>query len=439
MISNEEQTAISDLINLSNELQAYSDDVDVDHDDYNNELKHFEQRIDDEFDLLFLRLNERKKKLKGKLKQIVIAKEKNYETMKKKYQLEQDTINKTKSECHQILNEAIEVEKLTERKQSIQKLTQNAKKTLKNISDEQYKSSEIVHFFDILSEPTLNAVNSMEIIAKSIQNPKLLSITNNGKNHVIVMQWVVDKSCDEQIKIEWTKVSENETFVTSDDEKKQDEYDWNYTLIKNGNMSHAINVKQNGMYLCRMSYFDIYLKDNLISNTLSVRVHCHVLWDRSMSGNNIDFVGNRAKLKENCWNTLFGKEIIARNVNKFKFHYRIKIHHACDRGGGFMIGIIANNKVSASMTRSFTKYGGVALNKGGLLFPGGKRYTNVTWRDGDIVDVFVDMKKMTLSFAYNGVNLGVAFRNIPNSVYRFALTLLYEDDEVELIDLQPNK
>eukprot|EP01084_Bolivina_argentea_P198612 340052_1 len=307
--------------------------------------------------------------------------------------------------------------------------------TQKTISSDTFahKPSEVIHFFNILSESTLHSIKNMDIMAQSFVNPKLLSLTNNGKNHIIIMKWFIEQQSNEQVKLEWIRTDD---YAQETDSKQPQHYSdehWNYKLTKNGNMEFPINVKQNGTYLCRISYFNIHLKQNLWSN-VRTKIECHVLWDVLNSANHVHFIGNRAKLSMDCWQSLFGKEVIEceyRNSNQYMYHYRLKIHHACDKGGGFMIGIIPNRNVTDTMTRSFYRYGGFAINKGGLLFPGGRRYTSVTWRDGDIVDIYVNMKLMTLSFAYNGISLGVASKNLPKERYRFALTLLYQDDEVE--------
>lgn len=456
IISNEEHNAILDLTNFVNELQEYVDDVDKEHKDYNFALNAFDKRLDDEFDLLFEELTKRKKYLKDKFHKIIKNKGNEYNERRLKYESQKEEINGMKSQCHQLLNDSIEVEKLDNRKHKICKMTKNLLNNLKEKNDIKevkkinnnykpyYKPDGMIHFFDLLSESTFNCIKNLDIIAKSIVYPKLISLTNDGKNHIILMKWFIDEKTDEQVKIEWVKIDKSQNDddykENNDEELKYDEIDdddWNYKLAKNGNMEFPINVKQNGKYLCRISYFNVLLRKNLMSNIESISISCNVLWDVFNSGNDVNFIGNRAKLSCDSWRTLFGKEIIECNNNKkdMIYRYRLKIHHACDKGGGFMIGIIPNNKVKATMTRSFTRYGGFAINKGGLLFPGGRRYTNVTWRDGDIIDTYLDINLLTLSFAYNGINLGIASKNLPKQKYRFALTLLYQDDEVELIEL----
>lgn len=484
IISNEEQNAIIDLTNFAQKLQEYIDDIDSENTDYNVAIKCFDKKLDDEFDLMFEQLTKRKKYIKDKFHKIIKQKANKYDEKRNKYESQKDDINKTKSVCHQLLNDSIEVEKLDERKDKICKMTKHilhklGKETRNesslngmimvnnnndNNNDEEdlnmiikaqrererlrpyYKPDRIIHFFELLSQSALQHIENLDIIAKSIYYPKLLSLINHGKNHIILLKWFIDEKSDEQVKIEWVKIDKSKSdddYKENDqdifEEKEIDDNDWNYKLAKNGNMEFPINVKQNGKYLCRISYFNVLLRKNLMSNTMSISVKCNVLWDVFNSGNDVNFIGNRAKLSCDSWRTIFGKELIECNKNKAHnkqiYHYRIKIHHACDKGGGFMIGIIPNNKVEATLTRSFTRYGGFAINKGGLLFPGGRRYTNVTWRDGDIIDTYLDMNLLTLSFAYNGIHLGIACKNLPRQKYRFAITLLYQDDEVELIDL----
>ena len=130
-----------------------------------------------------------------------------------------------------------------------------------------YKPDRVIHFFDLLSESTFNCIQNLDLIAKSIYFPKLLSLSNHGKNHIILLEWFIDEKTDEQIKIEWVKIdkSKNDDDYKENDEdllteNEIDDDDWNYKLAKNGNMEFPINVKQNGKYLCRISYFNVLLR-----------------------------------------------------------------------------------------------------------------------------------------------------------------------------------
>ena len=128
IISNEEQNAILDLTNFANKLQEYIDDIDTENNDYNVAIKAFDKRLDDEFDLMFEELTKRKKYLKDKFHKIIKDKANQYDQKREKYQSPKDDINKTKSQCHQLLNDSIELEKLDERKHKICKMTQTVLK-----------------------------------------------------------------------------------------------------------------------------------------------------------------------------------------------------------------------------------------------------------------------------------------------------------------------
>jgi len=66
------------------------------------------------------------------------------------------------------------------------------------------------------------------------------------------------------------------------------------------------------------------------------------------------------------------------------------------------------------------------------LLPGGRAY-GTAWRNGDIVEMHIDMEKHTISYTLNqGSSLGVAFTDLPNEVC-VAVTLYDATDQVSII------
>ena len=53
---------------------------------------------------------------------------------------------------------------------------------------------------------------------------------------------------------------------------------------------------------------------------------------------------------------------------------------------------------------------------------------------GDIIEMHCDMNKLELSFSVNGIDQGVAFREIEKTKYKVAVNLYVQDDMVTLLD-----
>ena len=53
--------------------------------------------------------------------------------------------------------------------------------------------------------------------------------------------------------------------------------------------------------------------------------------------------------------------------------------------------------------------------------------------DGDIIEMILDMNKMTLSYKVNDKEYGVAFHNIDNTKYKAGLTMCHKTSKYEFI------
>ena len=54
----------------------------------------------------------------------------------------------------------------------------------------------------------------------------------------------------------------------------------------------------------------------------------------------------------------------------------------------------------------------------------GKEYGEKCGKEGDIIDVYLDLEKYTLSFGVNGTDYGIAHKLNQNKEYRLALSLV---------------
>ena len=65
--------------------------------------------------------------------------------------------------------------------------------------------------------------------------------------------------------------------------------------------------------------------------------------------------------------------------------------------------------------------------------PGVKDY-GIIVKSGDIVEMHCDMEKLELSFAVNGVDYGVAYKDIAECEYKAAIALYSADEMISLLD-----
>ena len=147
---------------------------------------------------------------------------------------------------------------------------------------------------------------------------------------------------------------------------------------------------------------------------------------------NISNNGLSATKTIDCWDyTLLGdKEIPKNKIIKWKIKLNSNVRNDYD---DFYIGI--GNESSKKINEFFSFYSGegkIRLNNKGKDIV--HNYPNQNLKKGDIIEVKVDRIKGNLSFAVNGVNLGISFSNIPKDDILYPIILLYERNlNVEII------
>ena len=148
---------------------------------------------------------------------------------------------------------------------------------------------------------------------------------------------------------------------------------------------------------------------------------------------------------------LQGKSMIAGNaylkntISDGVFSWRFKIVSVCDE---MNIGVVKASNINTSWGRFFqvanTAYVWEAVhykNKGCLMNPtkGGHvmlRDYGPACKDGDIVEMVLDLEQMTMRYKVNDIDLGIAFEEIEKTEYKGAIFMYtYNDKRIGCIEL----
>jgi len=156
-----------------------------------------------------------------------------------------------------------------------------------------------------------------------------------------------------------------------------------------------------------------------------------------------EFVGGKlVSEKQSVWtrtnikdgNSVFGKLVVKA---KMKAKWEISIKQGDNMGVGVcnLVGGLKSAKNRKLLTQSYTNdingYGYMG-NDGGTQRSGRYRTYGEKFKAGDKVQVTLDMKAKTLSFALNGEDQGVAFKNLPDGEYRLAAVLSQKAQKINL-------
>ncbi len=132
------------------------------------------------------------------------------------------------------------------------------------------------------------------------------------------------------------------------------------------------------------------------------------------------------------WNTIFGTV-----EAKESFSWKIKIKHMTDSTYAIFIGVIDaknektfdsgyNNYIGGAVGYAYNSYGYTYHNNKPVKY--GAKYSS-----NDIIGIYLDTKKRTLSFSKNDTKFDVAF-NLPKAKrYKLAVTSYYQNDEIQLL------
>jgi len=103
------------------------------------------------------------------------------------------------------------------------------------------------------------------------------------------------------------------------------------------------------------------------------------------------------------------------------------------KGDSVLIGFVAKENFNPEGT-NFNKSGNYyILGKSGNLYPGGKLYYQSQIAEGWVIECIHDKQNSTISFIINGINNGIAFRDVTGDCYP-ALDIGEEGISVKLVD-----
>jgi len=143
-------------------------------------------------------------------------------------------------------------------------------------------------------------------------------------------------------------------------------------------------------------------------------------------------VWTRTNIKDG--NSVFGRQTVKA---KMKARWEVSIKQGDNMGVGVcnLVGGLKSAKNRKLLAQSFTNdingYGYMG-NDGGTQRSGRYRKYGEKFKAGDKVQVTLDMKAKTLSFALNGKDQGVAFKNLPDGEYRLAAVLSQKAQKIML-------
>ena len=190
-------------------------------------------------------------------------------------------------------------------------------------------------------------------------------------------------------------------------------------------------------------------KDETFYNIPPLINHICLIYYGSTDEWDSKYISKKMKLQDNCITNIsdvayeyvsaFGRAIISSG----KFHWKFKIEKVQKTGWYIVIGIWKiKSEVEPPKETYFTHKGyksgyGFVTEDGKLVTETGgssfKKY-GVPCKTGDIIDMYLDLDKLTLSFAINGTDYGPAFRDIENTSYRMALNMQQKGDSLRLLN-----
>lgn len=170
-------------------------------------------------------------------------------------------------------------------------------------------------------------------------------------------------------------------------------------------------------------------------------------WDIETKGDNIKINKENKtvicnEIQSYCYRSAFGHNI----YNKGSHHWKLKIIQ-CNDGycaWNMLIGIMKIGK----QIKSFPRNSHFTSNDNGYGFIGNlahltnakdgghgsdRKYGQKFINNGDIIDVYLDLDKFTLSYKINSVNYGIAFDNLEKTKYCLAVTFCGNNNQLKML------
>ena len=166
-------------------------------------------------------------------------------------------------------------------------------------------------------------------------------------------------------------------------------------------------------------------------------------WDKKYIGSQLKLTDRTITVSQRCSVTRessFCSRIVHSGIFKWKFRIEeMENDIETYRGRKFMIGIWKDNDDEPPINTPFTWGGcGYGLEITGAILTNYKGYTignnyGVECKNGTIIEMILDMNKLTLGFIIDDVDYGKAF-DVDKGKYRAAVCMIKSSDSITLID-----
>eukprot|EP01084_Bolivina_argentea_P269755 458532_1 len=444
---------ITQMKNHLSEISKLMENIKMNTNSIDDEVKRCEKIINDTFTELSTVLQKRKDTLLKELQKTAKNKKLSLllqmNELTNKYQESQNTINK--------LDEAVQNEQINsineDEKQKIDSLNNTMQKQLTPTNfDLRFSSNH--------SKQLIQMINHFgNISANPI--PILLSLNNNGKNFVVEVQWklpsnymgTINIKKTQKLRIEWSGSKQllwnHKEFIISLDNKKEN------NKSENGQIQ-LINVGDNGRYIFKIKhyYFNSWSKN---SNTKSITISgiSFDYWDNIYHGNNISVEGKCIVKKNNIgYESAFLSNIAMNNIHKWKF----KVEGGHKSGSTRIFGVWRinnnnnnnnNNNIDENKQNEFEN-NKIDINKVLNTYFTNEKLVNPNsdqsygkpfgdkCREGDEIDMILDLGKLKLFYKLNGIMYGKPI-DIARANYRACVSFYCVDDKIRLLGYRKDK
>ena len=158
-------------------------------------------------------------------------------------------------------------------------------------------------------------------------------------------------------------------------------------------------------------------------------------WDKSLSHESVNIVGQCAKMTKDTHCSIFGKQ----SINKDIFEWNLKLNTNIDR---FWIGIIRDDTETLIKNQDTGAYvlmqDGLSLFNAGNLLMGGfskvwYRYCDKFTAKDTLITVTLDMDDETIAYKIDDKQYDTKLISLSIDKYRLVVGLERTDDEIELL------
>ena len=160
--------------------------------------------------------------------------------------------------------------------------------------------------------------------------------------------------------------------------------------------------------------------------------------DPALRSPNFRFLSNtKAQKIRDCYNTAFFSKVAKKGIHEWKF----RLNKFDSAGFTTIVGIWKTTfpmRYHVKLSTSSTRFYGYYLNNKTLTASGSgiRREYGEYCREGDVIEMILNLNKLQLSYRVTEKDYGIAFNNIEDTTYRAALCLHYRGDIIELLSYQ---